>query len=129
MSDGNPFGYPDSVWRLFEHPPRAGVLEGPQTRSGIASTPANRSRLELHVRLAGARVEDARFRAYGCPISIAVGAWLAEQAVGRTLDELSSIRSQEIRQALEIPVDRLHCALLGEDAVKSLVGAPPGATG
>ncbi|MGQ0586791.1 MAG: iron-sulfur cluster assembly scaffold protein [Gammaproteobacteria bacterium] len=124
----NPFGYPESVWRLFEEPRRAGVLAAP-SRTGVASTPANRSRLELQVRLNGARVEDARFRAHGCPISIAVGEWLAERAIGRTLDELSAIRAAEIRQALEIPEDRLHCALLGEDAIKSLVGAPPSATG
>lgn len=116
----NPFGYPDFVWRLFEERPRAGMLDG-VTRTGIASTPANRSQLELQVRMRGPRVEDARFRAHGCPISIAVGAWLAGQAIGRTLPELASIRAVDIRQALEIPEDRLHCALLGEDAIKSLL--------
>jgi len=120
----NPFGYPESVWTLFEHPARSGVLDGPHTRTGVASTQANRSRLELQVRLDGERVGDARFRAHGCPISIAVGAWLADRAIGRTLDELSSIRAAEIRQALEIPEDRLHCALLGEDAIKSLCSSP-----
>lgn len=124
----NPFGYPEFVWKLFEERPRAGTLDAP-TRTGVASTPANRSQLELQVRLEGPRVEDARFRAYGCPISIAVGAWLAERAIGRTLEELSTIRAADIRQALEIPDNRLHCALLGEDALKSLVGAPSGATG
>jgi NifU-like protein involved in Fe-S cluster formation len=115
----NPFGYPDFVWRLFEERPRAGMLDGP-TRTGVASTPANRSQLELQVRMSGSRIEDARFRAYGCPISIAVGAWLAERAIGQTLEQLSAIRAPDIRQALEIPEDRLHCALLGEDAIKSL---------
>jgi len=115
----NPFGYPEFVWRLFEERPRAGMLDGP-TRTGSASTPANRSQLELQVRMRGPQVEDARFRAHGCPISIAVGAWLAEQAIGRTLPELAMIRAADIRQALEIPEDRLHCALLGEDAIKSL---------
>ena len=117
----NPFGYPEFVWKLFEERPRAGMLEGP-SRTGVAFTPANRSQLELQVRLNGPRVEDARFRAYGCPISIAVGAWLAERAIGRTLDELAAIRAGDIRQALEIPDNRLHCALLGEDAIKSLCG-------
>ena len=35
-------------------------------------------------------------------------------------------RAADIRQALEIPEDKLHCALMGEDAVKSLVGAAHG---
>jgi NifU-like protein involved in Fe-S cluster formation len=116
----NPFGYPDEVWRLFTEAPRAGLLEGPGTRIGSAATPANRSRLQLSARLAGTRIEDARFQAYGCPTAIAVGAWLAERAIGRSLDELAAIGVAEIRQALEIPEERLHCALLGEDAIKSL---------
>ena len=120
----NPFGYPDVVWRLFEQRPRAGVLDNP-TLTGIASTPANRSQLELQVRMSGPRIEDARFRAYGCPISIAVGAWLAGHAIGRTLPELATIRAPDIRQALEIPENRLHCALLGEDALKSLCAGAP----
>jgi len=121
----NPFGYPESVWRVgrfFQLRPRAG-RGAAATRTGTASTPANRSQLELQVRMSGPRIEDARFRAHGCPISIAVGAWLAEQAIGRTLPELASVRASDIRQALEIPENRLHCALLGEDAIKSLCGS------
>ena len=116
----NPFGYSEPVWRLFTKPPRIGALDGPHTRTGVAATKASRGRLEMQVRLDGERIEDAQFRAYGCPTTIAVGAWLAEQAVGRSLDELSAIRALEIMQALEIPESRLHCALLGEDAIKSL---------
>jgi len=122
----NPFGYSEPVWRLFNEAPRAGQLDGPQVVTGIASTPANRNRLQLQARLSGRRVEDAQFRAYGCPITIAVGAWLAGRMVGQTVDEVAGIRAAEIRQALEIPDNRLHCALLGEDAVKSLVEAPLG---
>lgn len=123
----NPFGYSELVWRLFTEAPRAGLLEGPGTRTGWAATPANRSRLQLQVRIADRRVEDARFQAYGCPTAIAVGAWLAERAIGRSLDELAAIDAGAIRQALEIPETRLHCALVGEDAIKSLVSAPQGA--
>ena len=115
----NPFGYSDAVWRLFRETPRAGELGG-GALEGSATTPASRGRLRLQVRLDGARVADARFQAYGCPTTIAVGAWLAERAVGRPLEELAAIRAGDIRQALEIPEDRLHCALMGEDAIKSL---------
>jgi NifU-like protein involved in Fe-S cluster formation len=116
----NPFGYPPEVWRLFRETPRAGTLEGP-VATGTAATRAGSGRLRLQVRLEGQRVSDARFLAYGCPTTIAVGAWLAEAAVGRTLSGLAALRAADIRQALEIPEDKLHCALMGEDAVKSLL--------
>lgn len=118
----NPFDYSEQVWRLFSETPRSGDLEGPQVVAGTAETRANNSQLRLTARLAAGRVEDARFRAYGCPTAIAVGAWLAGWLIGRRVEELS-IRVADIRQALEIPEDRLHCALLGEDAIKSLQAA------
>jgi NifU-like protein involved in Fe-S cluster formation len=115
----NPFGYSDAVWRLFTETPRAGELDGPGVRTGTATTPA--AQLRLQARLADERVADARFLAHGCPTTIAVGAWLADRAIGRSLAELAAIRPGDIRQALEIPETRLHCVLLGEDALKSLL--------
>lgn len=118
----NPFGYSDPVWQLFRETPRSGTL-GNGALTGSATTPASRACLQLQVRLEGARISDARFQAYGCPTTIAVGAWLAGHAVGRSLADLSAVRAGDIRQALEIPEDRLHCALMGEDALKSLQNA------
>ncbi len=123
----NPYGYSDAVWRLFSETPRAGRFEpvgnGGAVISGSASTPASRSVLSLHLKTGQGRVIDARFQAYGCPTTIAVGAWLAQQAVGRRLEELSELKSALIRHELEIPDPRAHCALLGEDAIKAVLAA------
>jgi NifU-like protein involved in Fe-S cluster formation len=117
----NPFGYSEAVWRLFSEAPQAGALDGPDVQSVEAATPASRSRLRLQVKMADARIGEARFQAYGCPTTIAVGAWVAGRVVGRPVAELSGIDSKMILEALEIPEDRTHCALLGEDLVKSLL--------
>jgi NifU-like protein involved in Fe-S cluster formation len=117
----NPFGYPEPVWRLFHATPRAGVLDGPGVISAEATTPASKGRLRLQVKMEQSRIGDARFQAYGCPTTIAVGAHVAEQVVGREAGELVGIDAKSIREALEIPDDRTHCALLGEDLVRSLL--------
>jgi len=120
----NPWGYSDAVWRLFQQAPRAGNLTDGAVITGRASTPASKAVLALHVRLDGqGRVADARFQAYGCPTTIAVGAYLADRAVGRRLAELAELKSVKIRQDLEIPDERAHCALLGEDAIRALLAA------
>jgi NifU-like protein involved in Fe-S cluster formation len=116
----NAFGYPAPIWRRFREPAHAGVLEG--ARCARASTPASRSLIELALKIDGeGRVEEARFQAYGCPTTIAVGEWLAEQAQGRTVEDLRSIDANDIRAALEIPEDRAHCAILGEDLLVQLL--------
>lgn len=116
----NPFGYPEPVWRLFCETPRAGELEAPDLVVA-ATTPASRARLSLQVKMSGTRIGDARFQAYGCPATIAVGAFVAGQVVGRETRELAAIDAKSIKEALEIPDDRTHCALMGEDLVRSLL--------
>lgn len=119
--EANPFGYGTRVWQLFNDAPRAG--EFPAGEPGVvtaqAGTPAARSVLRLQLKFAAGAVVDARFRAYGCPTSIAVGAWIAEWALGKRADQLAGLRMRQLVEALEIPDDRAHCALLGEDALNA----------
>lgn len=121
VTEANPFGYAEPVWKLFSHPPHVGEFDPgtPGVVSGEAGSKAARSVLRLQLRFAGGRVADARFKAYGCPSSIAVGAWIAGWSLGKTPAELATLRAAELRQALEIAEDRAHCALLGEDALQA----------
>jgi NifU-like protein involved in Fe-S cluster formation len=119
----NPFGYSEPVWRLFKETPRAGTFSNGTAVSGAASTPAGRGALSLHLKLEGGRIADARFQAYGCPTTIAVGAWLAGQVIGCQMADLDQIRAADIQKTLEIPPERTHCALLGEDVLKAVQAA------
>ncbi|MCI0749139.1 MAG: iron-sulfur cluster assembly scaffold protein [Nevskiales bacterium] len=117
-----PFDYSARVWDLFNQTPRSGCFTEGTALIGRASTPASRSALVLHIKMAGNRtIADARFQAYGCPTTIAVGAWLAGHVVGQDFRKLSELKAPAICQALEIPEERVHTALLGEDVVKSLL--------
>ncbi len=114
----NVFGYPDAVWRRFVAPERIGVLDAADAIRIGARSPAANARLELSFRPADPA--QARFRALGCPVTIAVGAWLAEQLETEGVRALGRIDAKSIRDALEIPEDRAHCAFIGEDAVLAL---------
>ncbi|HWY25932.1 MAG TPA: iron-sulfur cluster assembly scaffold protein [Nevskia sp.] len=120
-TESNPFGYPEPIWQLFTHPPHLGEFEPgtPGVVTGEAGSKAARSVLRLQLRFEGGKVVETRFRAYGCPNSVAVGGWIAEWSRGKTAAELGALRAAELRQALEIPDDRAHCALLGEDALRA----------
>jgi len=119
----NPYGYGAEIWRLFRATPHAGGFPAATADVVVADagTPAARSLLRLALRFDGERVVAARFRAYGCPTTIAVGAWLAVWAEGKTTAELAALKAPTIRAALEIPEDRAHCALLGEDALRAVL--------
>lgn len=123
IDDGNPFGYAPEIWRLFQSAPNAGTF--PDGTGGVVSaeagTPAARSVLRLSLQLDGDRALDARFQAYGCPTTIAVGSYIAGWSKGRNSDQLRRLKAADLREALEIPEDRAHCALLGEDALRAVL--------
>jgi cysteine desulfurase len=117
----NVYGYPDPVWNVFGATPHAGVLApAGEVVSAVVGSPAAHARLELSLRLRDGVIEAARFRAYGCPVTIAVGGWLADRLQGRATGEGVSVDAQQIRAALEIGEDKAHCALMGEDVLRAL---------
>ena len=124
-TEANPFGYAEPIWERFTHPRHAGEFAPgtPGVVSGEAGSKAARSVLRLQLRFEAGRVADVRFRAYGCPSSIAVGAWIVDWSLGKTPAELASLRAADLRKALEIADDRAHCALLGEDALQAALAS------
>lgn len=115
----NVFGYSDAVWRRFIASAHAGALSGTGVKTAEAGSPAVKALLRISVKLEQDQVTEARFLAYGCPVTIAVGQWLAEQLIGQKLAGLR-LQAADIRTALEIPDDRTHCALMGEDVIRRL---------
>ena len=114
----NVFGYPDAVWHRFVAPERIGGLDGAAVIRVQARSPATAAVLELS--LCPGPPAQARFRALGCPVTIAVGAWLAEMLESEGAAAVQRIGAAHIRAALEIPDDRAHCAFIGEDAILAL---------
>lgn len=118
----NPLEYPAEVWRLFCQLPRVGRFD-PAThglRAAEAGTRANHFRLRLECRVEDDRIVESRFQAFGCPYSIAVGAWLARWCEGRAAADLGPPPIAELRAALEIPEDRAHCWLMAQDVLRAL---------
>jgi nitrogen fixation NifU-like protein len=87
--------------------------------------------LRLALALEGAhggvrRVRVARFKAYGCAATIAVGSVLTELVAGKSLGELAALTERHLIEALDgLPAGRLHAALLGRDALRAAVARLP----
>ncbi|TBR73673.1 MAG: aminotransferase class V-fold PLP-dependent enzyme [Nevskiaceae bacterium] len=115
----DPFDYSPVVWENFWRAAPAPLAQDAATVQ--VQTPASRAVLALGVRCVDGTVVEAGFRAFGDPTTIAVGAWLARQCRGQRVDTLAGLTAVAIRAALGIGEDRLHCSLLGEDAVRALL--------
>lgn len=123
----NAFEYPAAIWTQFlaataNSGSFAADTSGVQTFK--VENRASASWLVLQLCMAEGRVAQARYRAFGCPVGIAVGHWLADWAIGKTPVELQSLTTAELRKVLEIPDDKLHCAFMAEDILRQLPSLP-----
>ncbi len=108
--------YNEATVRYFEAAPGAGVLSGPAVLRGAAGSRAHGTWVQFDLRLDSKLVREARFLAFGCPHTIAVSAWVAENAAGKELRAALPETVQQLSERFEVPVEKRGRLLIIEDA-------------
>ena len=67
---------------MLEHGRGVGDCSGPDARSGSAEHPVCGDRVQLSLRLADGVIAELRWRAAGCPASMAIAALAAQELTG-----------------------------------------------
>jgi hypothetical protein len=88
---------------------------------GEAGRERHGTRVRFMLQLAGGRVLQARYRAYGCPYTLAACEWLATRL--ETTGRGSLGAPADWAQQLQIPPERLGRLLVVEDALIAALGA------
>src|SRR5438094_9771282 len=116
--------YSDKVIDHYENPRNVGSFDkgDESVGTGMVGAPACGDVMKLQIRVgADGRIEDARFKTYGCGSAIASSSLVTEWVKGKTLEQAASIRNTEIAQELSLPPVKIHCSILAEDAIKAAV--------
>jgi nitrogen fixation NifU-like protein len=117
--------YSEKVIDHYENPRNVGAFDkGDDTvGTGMVGAPACGDVMKLQIKVdpATGRIEDARFKTYGCGSAIASSSLVTEWVKGKTLDEALTIRNTQIAQELALPPVKIHCSILAEDAIKAAV--------
>ena len=101
----------------FLHPRRVGELPDASAK-GRAENASCGDTLQLHLKIDGGRVSDARFRALGCTASIAASSFLAEWVVGKTVEEAQALTNEALAAAVGgLPPGKVHCSVLAREAL------------
>ncbi|HEX3914122.1 MAG TPA: iron-sulfur cluster assembly scaffold protein [Steroidobacteraceae bacterium] len=108
--------YSDVARRYFEAAPNAGELAGPGVFRGAAGKQDQGTWVQFDLQMRSGSVLAARFLAFGCPHTIAVSAWVAEQSQGRQLHRRLPENVQQLRERFDVPVDKMGRLLIIEDA-------------
>jgi NifU-like N terminal domain len=108
--------YSELTLRYFETAAGAGVLGGPGTFRGAAGSRTQGTWVQFDVQPGSGSIQAARFLAFGCPHTIAVSAWVVEQAIGRPVRAELPESVQELSGRFAVPIEKRGRLLVIEDA-------------
>jgi nitrogen fixation NifU-like protein len=116
--------YSDKVLDHYENPRNVGTFakdEGEDVGTGLVGAPACGDVMRLQIKVKDGRIEDAKFKTFGCGSAIASSSLATEWVKGKTLDEAETIKNTMIAQHLSLPPVKIHCSVLAEDAIKAAI--------
>ena len=115
--------YSERVMDHFRNPRHVGEIEQPDG-VGEVGNPVCGDMMTFYIKVRDDRLEDVKFKTFGCGAAIAVSSMVADMAVGKTLDEAMNITNADVAKELGgLPPNKLHCSNLGADALHAAIKA------
>jgi len=116
--------YSEKVLDHYENPRNVGSFtkDDDGVGTGMVGAPACGDVMKLQIKVgADGRIEDAKFKTYGCGSAIASSSLVTEWVKGKTLEQAMEIKNTAIAEELALPPVKIHCSILAEDAIKAAV--------
>lgn len=113
--------YNDTVMDHFLNPRNMGDV---QEADGVGEVGAAACGdiMKISLKIRDGKIEDARFKTFGCGSAIASSSMATELIKGRTLEEAKNFSNQEVVDALGgLPPVKIHCSVLAEEALKAAI--------
>jgi nitrogen fixation NifU-like protein len=113
--------YSELVMKHFTDPQNVGVIEDADG-VGKVGNPVCGDVMEMFIKVKDDRIDDVKFRTFGCGAAIATSSIATEMIKGKTLDEAVKLSNKAVAEALGgLPAQKMHCSNLAADAVKAAV--------
>lgn len=116
--------YSDKVLDHSANPRNVGKLDktDPSVGTGLVGAPACGDVMQLQIKVDSLGIiTEAKFKTFGCGSAIASSSLVTEMIKGKTLDQATRIKNDEIVKELSLPPIKIHCSVLAEDAVKAAI--------
>jgi len=113
--------YSKKVMDHFMHPRNVGMIENPDGY-GKVGNPVCGDLMEIFLRIKDDRIEDIKFKTFGCGSAIATSSMVTELAKGKNVDEAIRITRDDVATELDgLPPHKMHCSNLAADALKAAI--------
>ncbi|MBI4180825.1 MAG: Fe-S cluster assembly scaffold protein NifU [Chloroflexi bacterium] len=113
--------YSAKVMEHFMNPRNVGEIENADG-IGEVGNPVCGDMMTFYIKVKDNRLEDVKFKTFGCGAAIAVSSMVSEMAKGKTLEEAMKINANMVANELEgLPKNKLHCSNLGDEALHKAI--------
>ena len=121
--------YSDKVVDHYQNPRNVGTFGTSKEVAGrsdigvgIVGAPECGDVMQLQIKIsADGRIEDAKFKCFGCGSAIASSSLATEWIKGKSVDEALAIQNTQIVEELSLPPVKIHCSVLAEDSIRTAI--------
>jgi nitrogen fixation NifU-like protein len=114
-------GYSEKVMEHFSNPRNVGEIKDADG-IGKVGNPVCGDVMWIYIKVKDNRLEDVKFKTFGCGAAIATSSMITELAKGKTLEEALKISRGDVAEALDgLPVIKLHCSNLAADGLHAAI--------
>jgi nitrogen fixation NifU-like protein len=113
--------YSEKVLDHFKNPRNVGELKDADGE-GTVGNPVCGDMMTMYIKVKDEKIEDIKFKTFGCGAAIATSSMTTELAKGKTLEEALQITKKNVADALEgLPPVKMHCSNLAAEALHEAI--------
>jgi len=114
-------GYSEKVMEHFANPRNVGEIKDADG-IGKVGNPVCGDLMWIYIKVKDDRLEDVKFKTFGCGAAIATSSMITEMAKGKTLEEALKITRSDVAEELGgLPPIKMHCSNLAADGLHAAI--------
>jgi nitrogen fixation NifU-like protein len=104
----------------YKKPSNFGIIKNPDAEGKIKGPCGDTMKITFKIK--NKRINKVCFWTDGCGTSVACGSMLTKMIQGKTVDELTTITSEDLNNALDgLPEEHVHCTVLAVNTLKRAI--------
>ena len=113
--------YSKKVLNRFQKPKFVGEIKKADAVGEVGNVKCG-DVMKVFIKVKDNKIQDIKFKTYGCVAAIASSDYLCEIAKGKTMEQALKITSKDVIKKMgNVPVIKLHCSVLAQNALKKAI--------